>query len=655
MTRRFFVETPTRSESRREDVGLHPPLSARREAVRQRVAALGLDATALGKSLHTPAGALEVTGGGAPVRPFRSVEGRQRNVVVTVRRVSTPQTARRTLLKHVAYIRRGATEIDGEAGSFFDGANDNADPRDLVERCQGEGHHYRIMINPEDGAQIGDIRAYGRRVMEGLERDLGARLQWVAGAHFDTGRPHLHVLVRGRRADGLSLAAPGTNLWAGVRERAQGVATEMLGPRAERNSNRTNAKESFTSLDRILLRTTKNGRLDADRIPEPLRPSALCRLNHLATRGWVTPAEPGTWEIPSNLRQTLQKVAQRYAQERAATRVLASGPHHDQRSRLEAISPEPGDRLVGAYVGVQRAGRYAQGPHAVVLDLTDGRLANVLVRDAKAAMCLDRIQEGAVVEVAASPRNIRAADRTVAAIATGHGGVWSPAHHQRARPGDSPKYIAFHQRRVETMSLDGACVALGEGRFAIPDDYCDVAHQADVAQWGKAELNLRVLDHRSVADQVGAVGITWLDRLMNASGPPVLDGPFGEAVNRALSERAQRLRMTGLGSGDPLILGDDDIHRLTTLEIKSVFESLGRDGKPVFLTPSGQQAAGTYTGRIHVAGAPYAILEDRSTINLIPWQPGLEACRRQNLIAVVQDGGVNFRSARALQRDLGLG
>jgi hypothetical protein len=574
--------------------------------------------------------------------------------MVIVRRVSAHQAARKTLQGFIRYIRHGATELDGARGTIFSEAADDVDTRDFVQRCQADEAHYRIIVSPEDGTRISDIRAYGRQVLKALDRDLGGHLDWVGAAHFNTGRPHLHFLVRAHRASGQTLTPRGYNLWASLLDKAEDAATEMLGPRAERAVTRLATADRFTGLDKVILDASEQGRLDLDRIDPGMRAEVQERLNHLETRGWANPIGGDLWIVPHDLHQTLVKVAQLESRAVAVARVVA-GSLNDQARAPAAVPLASGDRLVGSLVGSARVGRYAQGSHVVVLDLTDGRLVDALTRTASTVMCLDDLPKGAVIEMTASARHVRALDQTIAEVAEKQGGVWSADLHRQERPKDWRRYINLHQKRLEETALDGSCVSLGDGRFAVPQDYCAASLRLDIDRWGAAAPSFRVLDDRTLERQVSAVGITWLDTLMSSSDKPALTGPFGDTVSGALHERAKRLRMMGIGSGDPLALGQDDLHRLTKLHVKSVFEDLGRDGKQVRLTAAGHKVTGTYTVRVHLAGTPYAAIEDKASINLIPWRPGLEACRHQSLIAIVRENDIAFRTARSVERALGLG
>lgn len=635
-------------------VDFEPRLSARRETADETAPRIGgLQGS---RSARAVARHFRSARKATSLRPAKPVLLQQRKVVVVARKVLSRRGATRALSDHLGYLTREGVEQDGGAARFFDSGNDDVDPRAFIARCKEHPGHYRLMVNPEDGCELGDLRAYGRRFVQAVESDVGAAIEWIGTGHHDTGRPHLHLLLRDRSPDGRHLRLAGDYLTGGLRHAAETVATELLGPRIERTRSRTIQADYFTDLDAVLVTVAAaaNGRVENLAIPGPHRPDALRRLIYLEGKGWARAAGPTAWELPADLRRILRQAAQRDARELAATKILGNSDWCSDCSRLHAVSLEPGERIAGALVGVRKAGLFPQGAQAVVIDSFDGRLGHVLVRNTKAVTCLDQIPTGAVIEAVGAPKGVRPSDQTIADIAAERGGIWSVADHAEARPGDWPKFIGFHHRRVEAMSLEGACIPLGDGRYSIPGDYCQRASQIDAAQWGPSEISVRILDHRRLEDQIKSPGLTWLDRLMATADRPELSGPFGEAVTGALAERTRRLRMSGLGAGDPLLLSEADVLRLRAMEVRSVFEPLERSGKPVFLTTEGQRAAGVYVKRVHVAGAPYAVLEGKSAYHLVQWTPGMEACRGRTLNAVVENTTVSFRTVRNLGAEAGL-
>src|SRR5690606_19463150 len=98
---------------------------------------------------------------------------------------------------HVAYLKREGVTRDGSPTRMFDAAGDNADDRGFADRCQDDRHHFRIIVSPEDAAELTDLREYTRDLVRQMEADLGTRLDWVAVDHWNTDNPHVHLLVRG--------------------------------------------------------------------------------------------------------------------------------------------------------------------------------------------------------------------------------------------------------------------------------------------------------------------------------------------------------------------------------------------------------------------------------------------------------------------------
>ena len=109
------------------------------------------------------------------------------------------------LSKHIAYLKREGVTQDGADARMFDATSDDADTKAFVERCEEHRHHFRFTVSSEDAGQMADLRAFTRELMADAERDLDAKLDWVAVDHWNTDNPHIHVLVRGRADEGQDL------------------------------------------------------------------------------------------------------------------------------------------------------------------------------------------------------------------------------------------------------------------------------------------------------------------------------------------------------------------------------------------------------------------------------------------------------------------
>ena len=591
---------------------------------------------------------------GRPVRGPRGGGGGQRRVLVKARVVRMTPGAAKALMTHVRYVERDGVGPVGEDGRFFDRNTDLADGKAFASRCADDRHHFRIIVNPEDGRDLADLKAYAREFMARVERDIGTSIDWLAGEHHDTGRPHLHLLLRGKRDDGRDLVLPRDYVSHGLRGRAQELATEILGPRLEqaRSSAQDVSANRFSPIDRSLIAASREGRLAIAALAGMDEPLALRRLTHLETQGFIRRERAGRWRIPDDLRRSLEIAGDREAREAAAGKAVWGTPVDP--ARLEAVSVTPGETLVGAYVGHAPMGPHPTGPQVVVVDLMDGRLGHVRLPSKDSLLALDRVPEGAIVRFRAKPLSLRPSDQTIAEIARERGGTYSAGDHRAAHPTDREAFIERHLRRLEAMSREGACEALGGGRFRIPEGYAEAALKVDQSRQNGAAVHLGVLDDRPLDRQVRAQGRTWLDSTLTVgSASGVAPNGFGKTVREAQVQRADHLKGLGIGGGHPLTLSADQMMTLRTQEVQAVFGRLGFPNRSVSLAQEGQRFSGVYLSRIHVAGNAYAVVEGKAGIVLAPWRAALEACRGQAITGVLQSGSVDFTFG--LQRGLGTG
>ncbi len=220
------------------------------------------------------------------------------------------------LSKHVAYLRREGVTRDGAEARMFDATSDDADTEAFVERCEGDRHHFRFTVSPEDAGRMADLRAFTRELMADAESDLGARLDWVAVDHWNTDNPHVHVLVRGRADDGQDLVISRDYISQGFRGRAAERVTLELGPRSELEIRAGLEKEvndeRWTSLDRSLRDITDESGGVADLRPggvgeDPeLRRLMLGRAAKLERLGLAEQVGPAQWTIKPGLEPALR-------------------------------------------------------------------------------------------------------------------------------------------------------------------------------------------------------------------------------------------------------------------------------------------------------------------------------------------------------------
>jgi type IV secretory pathway VirD2 relaxase len=134
---------------------------------------------------------------------------------------------------HGRYIsRKSATDKDPGKCAFDEEHKGLGGVAEKLEEWQvaGDKMHWRIVISPEFGADA-DLEKLTRRIMGQMAEDLGTELQWMAVIHTNKDHPHVHVVLRGVRADGSVLRLAPQYLKQRPRMIAQAELNRQLGLR----------------------------------------------------------------------------------------------------------------------------------------------------------------------------------------------------------------------------------------------------------------------------------------------------------------------------------------------------------------------------------------------------------------------------------------
>ena len=255
----------------------------------------------------------------ASIQANRLLTGRSRIVVIKTRVVR--HTARSAPLgAHLNYLGRDGVTRDGVKARLFGPENDEMDARVFTERCEGDRHHFRFIVSPEDAVDMADLKAHARELMGQMEKDLGAKLDWVGVDHWNTDNPHIHIILRGRTDDGQDLVISRDYIKEGMRARAQDLATLELGPRTDldihRNLERQVEAERWTQLDRQLVRDgRKSGVIDLvplpDCRPDEFHALKVGRLRTLEILGLAGQVGPAQWFIKEEAEKVLRELGER--------------------------------------------------------------------------------------------------------------------------------------------------------------------------------------------------------------------------------------------------------------------------------------------------------------------------------------------------------
>ncbi len=259
-------------------------------------------------------------GRAASLSALRGLTSHSRGVVIKARVVRHgPRSA--PLTAHLSYLQRDGVTRDGAPGKMFDPNGDEIDARDFADRCQGDRHHFRFIVSPDDAGELSDLRAFTRDLMGEMACDLRTSLDWVAIDHWNTEHPHIHVLMRGRADDRGDLVISRDYISRGLRARAERLVTLELGPRSEQEIRQALERQvdadRWTPLDQALAREAgkQDGLVDlrpnAGQEHDVERSTLIARARKLEKLGLTAPLGPGQWMIGEEAESVLRALGER--------------------------------------------------------------------------------------------------------------------------------------------------------------------------------------------------------------------------------------------------------------------------------------------------------------------------------------------------------
>ncbi|HLK21386.1 MAG TPA: hypothetical protein VKT81_20685, partial [Bryobacteraceae bacterium] len=139
---------------------------------------------------------------------------------------------------------------------------------DIVSRLENRQHAgderlWKLIISPEFGDQV-NLRSLTSDMLEGMEKDLGTDLEWVAVEHHNTEHSHAHVVVRGLRSDGAALRMSREYIQQGIRSVAENLCTKQLGYRTQLDAAEAERREiSESRLHRSIVGSCGKRRIPA--------------------------------------------------------------------------------------------------------------------------------------------------------------------------------------------------------------------------------------------------------------------------------------------------------------------------------------------------------------------------------------------------------
>jgi len=257
-----------------------------------------------------------------------------------VRVTYSPNRVRGQWAAHGRYISRGSATRQAEAkDAGFSATADGIDVAKTLDTWQtaGDQRLFKLIVSPEFGERL-DLRRHTRELLSRMEHDLGARLEWVALAHFNTGHLHVHIALRGR-TDAGPLRLGRDYIKQGIRSHAESLCTAQLGFRTQLDALEAERREvdapQITSLDRRIANHAFGPGGDGTFTPETTSPPRsefhqarqiflAARLRTLATLRLSEGIEPNRWRLDPEFLSKLR--AMQISRDRQKTLALDGRP-----------------------------------------------------------------------------------------------------------------------------------------------------------------------------------------------------------------------------------------------------------------------------------------------------------------------------------------
>ncbi|WP_439620239.1 DUF3363 domain-containing protein [Hyphomonas sp.] len=542
---------------------------------------------------------------------------RARRVIVKVHIARAGLTGAASFAKHVAYIRREGAGREGEHGKLYDRSVDEADAKAFNERADEDKRQFRLIVSPEDAEQMKDLTRFTREFMNQVEKDLGRRLDWVAANHYDTGQPHVHIVIRGGNTRNGELLIDRKYITQGFRARAQELVTRELGQRRLREmaAARSNEaeREALTAVDHDIARSLTDGRYT----PESGRgglsrfDSAVVnrRLRFLRTLDLAERQEDGRWVMQEGWQDTLRALGRRGD-------IIRSIANLEDRkidaARLHALPRELGSagEVLGRLAATLPGDELRNGTTALIEGL-DGRVWSIEMTEQEAAQLP---KPGGIVLVGRKAVEPKPADRTIASIAERNGGVYSEELHEAAEPTSSLAFRLAHKRRLEALRRLGVVHRNTDGSWTVPRNFEERALQADARKHG---LAVDVRSWLPIGALVERQAETWLDR-MNTDVLDGAAGPFADELRKSLNIRRAWLRSEGYALDQNGQLKREVAERLRKEEFQAATrtESI-RERLPFVSRENWRDFSGTYSRHVELAQGRFAVIVGRDHYTLI--------------------------------------
>ena len=531
---------------------------------------------------------------------------------------------------HLDYVARESAAQENEKGGLYNAMEPETDAEGFADRCKDDRHYFKIIVSPEDGKEIADLTRFSRDLMIEVQRDMDTKLEWVAADHYDTGRPHSHIILRGVRDDGKDLVIPREYISYGMRDRAEHLATLELGPVTQVDVAKKLAvmtrQERFTTIDKDLLYEAAENIVNLSEIKQDgsdwSQRFKIWRVKHLARMGLAEKLGRGKWKLDGNLERTLRRMGDRGDILKARHKAMTMNGVQRSSRREPIYDPLAGDAksITGR---VLKVGIFddVNDRSFIVIDTLQGEA--IFVETGKEANISD-IREDMIVTISPQSFAPKSSDYTIDEIAAKRSGIYSPSAHEAADPKASEAYIQAHIRRLEAMRRSGHAERNKDGTWQVPRDYLKRARKFERSNSAGKPVQIELNSRITLSNSTKAIGRTWLDKELVSGNKTLSREGFGIDVEKAKLDRMAFLKSQRLLSKSGAV-ARDTLSQLEALDLKAAAEVLSKEmDKPYVGAPTKGSLSGRFKKTIERPSGKYAVIEKSREFTLVPWRETMD-------------------------------
>ena len=406
-----------------------------------------------------------------------------RRVVVKASYIKSSNEKHRSRIRHhLNYVGRETTPEEEKSLRLYSQTEEHVDINLKISDFEKAPHFFSVIISPEDGDKL-DLKKFTREFVHTIETDLRTKLDWVAGNHFDTNEPHVHVLINGLDDRGKRLLMKRDYVSHGLRVRASQTVNKELGLRnindiistlkIDINSSRKSV------LDVIINKNKKSGKFNLAAVSsESLNdiPKYLLedRLRFLENKQLAVRVNNHEWQLKDTFIDELKSL------ERSTSIIekLSTGWKIGQHNCEIISSANIDERTIKGHV-VERGYVDDMGDKEYLVVKSKEKSFSYVELEKYSEKSPARVGEFIRVDTTKPFLGAKKSDSTILEVAQGHGGIYDAKMHAllvekeaRLPPGvTAAEYAQVHVKRLEVLRRIGLVKEIGEGRFAIPKDY----------------------------------------------------------------------------------------------------------------------------------------------------------------------------------------